>query len=388
MHTKASSHHDRRAGLARTLTLRAVLGLMLMGWASLLLLCIAIFLVHEAWFAGHEPDTAYRLAASLAGLMLALLGVRAIVWLLVGDPLPEGVLLPREAARSLHRKVRRMGERFGGLRVDAVWVTGDMNAAVLQRPSLGLFGRMQTHLLLGLPLAHSVTPLQLSAILAHEFAHLAAQRQGRAAWGRHLRSWWFRVIDRLLADLPFLEPLVNLLTRRDVLLAAELSRIEEFEADELAARLVGADLIGEALVEVALKEQFLFGDFWDKVMAQSASSARPRILPYREMGLGMSAGFRRPAGGAALRALCETHEGGDGLHPSLGERLDALGAELKEQDDAAHEQSAAARHMAPALPMLASAFDREWWEMARTHWLQAHRSARRRRRRPEAPSGQ
>lgn len=379
MNTTVSSLQARRVALAGSLTRRAVVGLLLLGSLTATLLVASVMLLHSGLSGLLSDPSLHAFFAFAVGALSGYVGVKCLSWLAIPDGLPEGVCVPRGAARSLHRKIRRMSKRFGGIRVDAVWVTGDMNAAVLQRPRWGLVGRMETHLLIGLPLTHSVSPLQLSAILAHEFAHLATQRNGSAAWARHFRSWWFRVVDRFVRDVPCCAGWIDHLTEYDVVRGVELSRLEEFEADEIAARLVGADLVGEALIEVALKERFLFEDYWCKVLEQSSKRARPRFRPYREMGHGMVAGFRRPAADSeSLRELCETHVAGPtALHPSLIERLGALGTSPAASREEDTDQSAASRHLSPLLPTLSWVFDRQWWVTARSSWRRTHRRARR-----------
>jgi hypothetical protein len=298
-------------------------------------------------------------------------------WLYAPPGGAHGVALSRGSARSLYRLLDRMSARLGGVHVDAVWVTGDMNAAVLQRPSWGLIGPMRTHLLIGLPLVHSISESQFSAILAHEFGHLYCQRRGWAAWGCHMRAWWYRTFDACLNDLPVLSrlPFIERWSIADVALATRLARLEELEADSVAALCVGADLVGETLVEVALKERFLIRDFWNKVMAQSHSRPRPTIRPYRDLGFGVMAGFRRPTEWTEVpMSVFADEDPGLELHPSLVDRLNALGTgPVGPRGD---EKSAAQRYLLPLLPRLAWAFDRAWWADTRNTWRSSYKRAR------------
>jgi hypothetical protein len=379
MAIRSSELAAARSSLSRRVGIHALAGLALIVGFAAGFLVVAGVLLDRAVGAFISDLGAVGVLWLLGTVLFAWLAFRCLAWLAVVIGPPEGVELPRDAARSLYRLVDRVGARFGNARIDSVWVTGGMNAAIQQRPRWGLVGPMENHLLIGLPLAHSVNERQLVAIVAHEFAHLAYQRQGLGAWGCHTRAWWFRALSRCLDDLPAgLSATVERWTERSLLLAQELARLEEFEADRAAARVVGRGLVGEALTEVALKERFLAEDYWEKVMAQSTVLPRPSIRPYREMGHGMAAGFRASpeASNAFLRSTFADPDGGDGLHPTLAERLDALG--VVPIGARAEERSAAARHLESVLPQLSWIFDRVWWMETRISWRSCYRSARRR----------
>lgn len=365
-----------RARLARRLGLRAAAGLSAMTLLAAVLGATAVLLVGRTWGALVAGNVAHALVAVVSFLVALAACVLTLGWLFAPTAKPDGVRLPRELAEGLFRLVDRTGKRFGGIRIDAVWVVGDMNAAILQRPRWGWVGPLETHLMIGLPLAHSVTRRQFGAILAHEFAHLAAQRQGLHAWWGHLRAWWFRALDRCIEDTPRLGGALENWSAGDLRAAMRLSRLEEFEADAGAARVVGAQRVGEALVEVALKERFLNEDYWRKIMAQSRTAPQPLVRPFREMGLGVMAGFRRPEpgpvdihdmfGGAASTA---------DFHPTLADRLRVL--RVDPAVPMCGGDSLATTHLGPLLPTLSWVFDRAWWQDSRRDWRRRYERARR-----------
>lgn len=365
-----------RSRLARRHALRACGGLALLGVGGAGSALVAFWAASSLWRA--VDDGVVLVATSAAALLIASLAaaVRCLTWLWAPGVQPEGVLLPRKAAPALHRTVDRVGRRFGGLAIDSIRVTGDMNASILQRPRWGWIGPIETHLMIGLPLAHSVSARQFSAILAHEFAHLASQRQGVAAWGSHIRGWWFRVVDRCIEESPGFGSLFERWSAGELRDALVLARLEEFEADAIASQVVGARLLGETIVEVALKERFLSEDYWRKVMAQSSHQPQPSIRPYRDMGLGMVTGFRRPASGLPHLVGRKTERSSSmSFHPSLAERLRVLG--VTPGLSSGRPASAAVSYLEPLLPALAWVFDRAWWQEARPAWQQRYRGDRR-----------
>lgn len=364
-----------RSRLARRLGFRAAGGLSMLGAAAATAMLGAGTMVLDTWHALVLGEVAHAVIAVASFMVLVTAAVLCAGWLFAPAPRPDGVLLPREAARSLHHIIDEMSRRFDCVRIDAVWVVGDMNAAILQRPRWGWCGPMETHLLIGLPLAHSVSRRQFSAILAHEFAHLVLQRRGLQAWWGHLRAWWFRALERCVEDAPRIGRLLERGSATDLQDAMRLARLEEFEADALAARMVGARAVGEALVEVALKERFLNEDYWRKVMEQSHQKSQPLIRPFREMGLGMMAGFRRPAqDGFDLRSMFGRRASAADFHPHLSERLRALG--VVPTVPCGESRSLATACLEPLLPTLAWVFDRAWWADSRRDWRARYERAR------------
>jgi Zn-dependent protease with chaperone function len=355
---------EELARITRRLSRRAIAGLC----ALFVLLALLIALVVLASMAMFE---AAGLLWSLVWLTLAAFAAWN-AWqlgcsLLAPTPAPEGVALPRDLAPSLYEFVDRVGAATAGVPVDTVWITGDVNAAVLRRPRHGLVGRLKTHLLIGLPLAHSVSERQLAAIVAHEYGHLALQQKSADAWGAQLRGWWFRAIDNIIGRMSLLGRLLDWITHQQVLTALRAARIEEFAADRTAAQACGPDLVARTLVEVAARERFLRCDFWVKVMAQCADSPRPRVRPYRDMGLGLVAGFLPGDGrGDCLHEMIDGQDGTEAFHPTLAERLAALGE--SPQDESLIEDSFAERHLSLLLPRLAWELDRAWWARMRREW--------------------
>ncbi|MDR2030754.1 MAG: M48 family metallopeptidase, partial [Azoarcus sp.] len=248
-----------RKRLAARLTLIAALALLTVPVLALLLFGTGLWAAFSIW---DMLGVAWKVAGWGIGSLVVVLGTLFATTLLsmlfVPLPGPKGVRLSSKHARDFYRLVEGMIWALEAGHIDHIWVTPDMNAAILQRPRHGrCFGRIETHLLVGLPLAHSVTCPQLVAVLAHELAHLAVQRKGLGKYGALLRAWWLRALDRM-GDIfpPVFGKQVDRWLRRLYNDMARLARIEEFEADALAARLVDANLLGETLLEVSLREQF------------------------------------------------------------------------------------------------------------------------------------
>jgi hypothetical protein len=187
-----------RKRLAVRLTVIAMIGLLLIPMSAAVVLGIGALGMYGAWnlFGSSLPVVALSLSV-MSFIVMGFFAVRISAVLFAPLPLPEGMRLSPEDASDLHRLIESMAWVLEAGHIDHVWITPEMNAAVLQRPRWGFLGRIETHLLIGLPMMHSVTCPQLVAVLAHEFAHLAVQRKGVGKHGALLRAWWLRALDRI-----------------------------------------------------------------------------------------------------------------------------------------------------------------------------------------------
>lgn len=253
-----------RARLARAVARRALFGLVTC------LLC-ATALAVGAVLAGTALAAALAAGAGLAALgwgVLAVSGAALALWLLGVlvrlPPAPDGVRLELAQAPAFRRTLGSLGDALGLARIHGVWLTDDINLGALQRPRWGWVGPLQTHLMIGLPLALSLGPAQFSAVLAQQIAHLQRHRSGAGARGAWWCAAWLRVLDELALrvppDLAGLGRLVERATQRFCDPMLRLLRLEEYEADLRGAEVVGRALLAEALVELTRKARFLDGD--------------------------------------------------------------------------------------------------------------------------------
>lgn len=364
-----------RKRLALRLTLIAMLALILIPMLAASMFGVGVLGTYGAWsiFEPKWPAAAFCLGL-LSFVSMSLFAVRLLSVLFVPLPSPEGVRLSQEDAPILHQLIKNMAWTLEAGRIDHVLVTPEMNAAVLQRPSRGFFGRVETHLLIGLPLVHSITCPQLVAVLAHELAHLAVQRKGTGKHAALLRAWLLRALDRIEDVFPALGTRVDAWLARFYVNMARLARIEEFEADAYAIKVISTELFSETLIEVSLKEQFLSDDYWPRVLAQSCIRPKPLVRPFRDLCLGVSAGFLRRA---AVSDMPSVHSRiPQSMHPTTKERLSALRVSPRPPKSSPYDfPTAADYYLSPLLLTLAWVFDRAWWRDVRPDWQLTYRKA-------------
>ena len=229
---------------------------------------------------------------------------------------------------------RRVGEGMPR----EVYLDSDANAAVLEAGGLLGIGRRRV-MVVGLPLLQGLTESQLRGVIAHEFGHYTGGDTRLAPWiyrtrltllntVRRLRRYWYA----WFLTLPFVW-YAKLFLRT----TQAISRQQEFAADRLAAKLVGAQTMAATLQAVEAVA-FAYGGFW-----------RTEFVPALQNGYQppLAEGFLRYLHQPRTRGLIADQAAAAGgrpsdpydSHPSLAERLEALSA-LPAGPDASGEPAA------------------------------------------------
>lgn len=364
--------------------LLALLGLgvlaLLVGVAGLGLLLLAGVALALLFSGGNALILLFKL-----GKLLLLLAVP--LWLLVRSatrallarlPAPEGRALSRREAPALFAALDQMRLRLRGPRVHHVLLVDEMNAAVVQRPLLGLLGWPRNYLLLGLPLLESLGPEEALAVVAHEYGHLAGSHGRFGAFIYRLRlSWsamqqlaeqWQGLAGRLMKSLVgWYAPYFNAYT-------FVLARANEYEADRASADLVGAEAAARALKRVNLA-----GPRHEAFLGETFGRAAELALPPADLALRWSETAPQAAmadeAGAWLRAALARPARPFDTHPGLADRLSALPGQAGQLETLppAHEgPSAAGAWLGAALPGLRREFDSAWCERMAGPWRQRH----------------
>jgi Zn-dependent protease with chaperone function len=294
---------------------------------------------------------------------------------------PQGIALDAAAVPRLFELIDRVCKRTAAPRPDRVWLDGDLNAAVLQQPRLGLLGWHRNHLILGLPLLMGLSQRQLGAVLAHEFGHLSAAHGKLGMWiYRTRRSWTLLLVSRQrahlggnVADLALAFFFRHYFPRFNAR-AFVLSRQQEFEADRAAHELVGPRPSAEGLQAIEVQARFLHEHFWPGVYRRAGAVATPeQESPYRALRDALPASLRHPQAKAwlaeALKRLADLAD----THPSLRDRLEF--AAVKPALPAPAEASAASAIFGERLDEWIARMDARWREQVARAWGERHRAA-------------
>lgn len=288
---------------------------------------------------------------------------------------PQGYRLRPGDAPLLEAEVERLRGLAGASPLDGIIIDGELNAAAAQVPrSLGLRGHRQ-YLVLGLPLMQLFDREELASVIAHEFGHFGERDGHFTGWIYRVRLSWYRVLTGLAQSgsitarllFKFFEWYVPYFDAYSFVLA----RAKEYQADAAAARAVGAEAAGSALVRMELTERRLQRGFWPQLFAHAAVQKHPPLQLHGEL----ARALRQPAPADLSRLAVAVKPEADleDTHPSLPQRLAALGVDMRLRERAG--QSAAEAWLGALLPQIEHALDQRWRNEAEARWLADYQAA-------------
>lgn len=327
-----------------------------------------------------------RFSAVLGGKIVLIVGALLLVvlkslWVRL-EP-PTGERLTRRDSPELFAMLDRLRARLKTPRVHEVLITPDFNAGVTQNPRLGLFGWHRNYLLIGLPLMKSLTVRQFEAVLAHELGHLSRGHARTGNWIYRLRIVWLRLEHALGEHGGWGSGLIRRFFRWYIPYFSAYSfpfaRANEFDADASSVQLTSARDAGQALTNVSVMASYLSERYWPGIHATAKHSAQPAFAPYTELKAGA---LQRLEPGDTQRwltqALSERTSHSD-THPSLKDRLAAMGVSAELALPAAGDS--ADKLLGAHSATLESGFDTQWRNRVQGAWQQFYEQSQKNRER-------
>lgn len=312
-----------------------VVRLALLGYAGLLVWLLAVLLLAAIFFTGvFWADTEGKVVCGVAGiLIMGVGGYAALRALLVKVPPPEGREVLRTEAPALHAALDELRAQLRSAPFHRVLMGDELNACVVQVPRLGVLGWSRNYLIVGLPLMDCLSPAEMRAVLAHEFAHLSRAHGRVSHWLYRLRRSWEEVFKQLprqqmkgqVSLRPLAVKFVNWFWPQFNAHAFVLSRANEYEADAQAARLAGADQSGAALARLALTSHLVGSSFWPVVWREANDRPLPPEDVFARMGALLRAGFVAAEREKWMQEALLVKTTNADTHPCLTERLKAMG---------------------------------------------------------------
>ncbi len=323
----------------------------------------------------HVGGIKILLYLGLPGLLLVWAILRA---LLARYPAPQGRYLSPVEAPKLFSTIEALRSEAGVKPLKAVVITDDINAAVMERPRLGMLPWFSRYLILGLPLMQGLSAEELRSVIGHEFGHLSAAHGQLGSFVYRVRRVWLRLYeDALRGDLAggrILGRFIAWYVPRFDNISFAIARSKEYEADATAAALTSKEAAGSALtrMELLLEEQTLF--YEDLRKANQGGAALPVDL-HEQLGarLAQAAQHEKASDWYALSLTRAT--GTDDTHPALCDRLRGLGVEPSQP--APMSQTAAQELLGPMEQQLNHEFSAVWQQGAREAWSHIQEAAAR-----------
>lgn len=319
------------------------------------------------------------IAVGVAGVLFKLLiPVVYFVWTLLRslwvkfDP-PAGRELSRAEAGPLHELLRTQTRALGAPTVHRVILTTDYNAAAMQLPRLGLLGWPRNYVLVGLPLLQTLTPEQAAAVVAHELGHLRGGHGRFAALTYRVNQSWAQLVNNLESSGRggIVRNFTQWYVPRFNAWSHPLRRTAEFEADAAAARITSPAALAEALCAIEVREPALDRLYWTPLGKSLAHEPLPPSDPIsRLLAVARTASLPADEADTLLRRAVEADPDPFDTHPTLGERLAALGQAVA--TPATPVTTAAEAWLGTSLPALAQALDTSWRFERTGTWRERH----------------
>ncbi len=297
-------------------------------------------------------------------------------------PAPEGTQVSAKKSPELFAMIDELRAALDAPNLDYVLITNDFNAAVVKVPTLGILGRHQNYLLLGLPLMKALGVMQFKAVLAHEFGHLAKGHGYASNWIYGQRTRWNRLMqaleERNSAGTFLFKPFLNWFAPYFSAYSFPLARANEYEADATSARLTSPRIAAEALTTVVVAANYLGDSYWPKIFSQADEFPRPSLVPYSEMREGFVTGLDEKSVDAWLKLELARNTTSEDTHPALRDRLQALGEPARLAPPAINK--AADTLLGNSLEVITNIFDRRWQEAVLPSWQERYQTVQEERR--------
>lgn len=289
--------------------------------------CFFLALVILFWTVGAMAHGRFKgayIGLVVVGMGLLWTSLRALWIRLVA---PQGVELSPSDAPGLFEALERIRKKIKGPPIHHVLLDTSFNASISQLPRYGVMGGAVNYLTVGLPLLLAIDRPRFLAVMAHEYGHLRGDHGQFAAWIYRTRLSWMRMEQGMRHDANPVSAATLAFLRwyfpRFMAKTFAMARQDEYEADRIAGKLLGREVAGAALTEIALKGTWINSEFWPLHWSGASVSAQP-VGPFTAMrtllALPLADDFDRDTLRQALRQISDV----DDTHPVLRDRLEAL----------------------------------------------------------------
>jgi Zn-dependent protease with chaperone function len=296
----------------------AALGLMVSFYA--LALAVAGGLIYLAYLDVTVSDRVHGKV-----VIFCVLGGLSVLWAIIPRPDrfdPPGPRVHPADEPALFKVLEEVAAATQQAMPSEVYMVNDVNAFVTQRGGIMGFGSRRV-MGLGLPLMQALTIQEFKGVLAHEFGHYSSGDVGLGPWIYKTRAAIGRTIANLTDNI--LQKIFIWYGNMFLRVTHAISRRQEFVADGMAARTVGASVMMAALRKVR-GAALAFDGYWHTELGVVIGSG---YLP--PITQGFARFLEAPPVAARVRAMIAEAEKSDqtdpfDTHPALGERLAALAA--------------------------------------------------------------
>jgi len=249
-----------------------------------------------------------------------------IWWTLQPNHVTPGIPVARTEAPALFEAADALADRLGAPRIDEVRLVDDFNAAAVEAPVRWQPWRKRRVLVLGVPLLALADKDTVRSVIAHELGHFSRRHGRLGQWIYRARAGWLEYAEATTGAVSPFERgaafFAGWFAPRFSRLSFSYSRRCEFEADAYGAAVVGELTMASALLTVEA-----FGDRWQRMEREQL----PRLIAQQDAPPGswmaevQGQVLTRPPQSEEWERLQARFSGEHDTHPSVGERVRALG---------------------------------------------------------------
>lgn len=367
---------ERRAAKSPRFYRAKVAAVVVLGYVTLVALVLFAFgSVGALVIAAFRTDDPLLARLAIIPFLIGIVIARSL-W--VKFPPPEGRRLGASEAPSLRREVEAIRERLRVPPLAAILFTDEFNAGVVECPRLlGLLGSRR-FLVLGVPMLAAMATEQFRAILTHEFGHLSRKHGRFGAWVYRARlSWHSLMMYTKRSRRYILKMLWEYLGWYFPILMSNtfvLARRQEYEADQYAAQLVGAETAAFALATSAVYQR-AFGElYWPKLFAEIERTPQPPTEAYSSLQPRLQALISEDTARKYLDDAYAIKTTPQDTHPSLSDRIAALGVPLPRTIPAV--DGSATELLGSNAEAILGDFDKRWRDGVAAEWQKRHEAIR------------
>ncbi len=288
---------------------------------------------------------------------------------------PTGYSVTEKDCPELFAEIAKLRKLLKTPRIHKVILTPEFNASINQTPRLGIFGWNQNCLTLGMELLMTLSVQQAESVLAHEFGHLSGNHGRFNGWIYRARISWYRIMEAFHdADnvgVRIMRKFFDWYAPRFAAYSFALARMNEFEADMIAAELTSNDSASSALVNTYVSGPYIDQKYWQEYFSKADEMAAPDHAPWA--GLEGFLGNHQPASdelSAKLAKELECRTSYDDTHPCLKDRLASLGTPASLPVPS--KDTAAQVWLGAHFSQIVKDFDAEWMDANRLRWSERY----------------
>lgn len=257
--------------------------------------------------------------------IFAFIGAVIILWSILPRPdrfTPPGPRMTRKKFPALFHEIEKVSKLTGQEMPRDVYLVPDVNAFVAERGGFMGFGRRRV-MGIGLPLFQLMTVDELKAVLAHEFGHYFGGDTALGPWIYKTREAIIRTTVNVAQANQWLYIPFEAYAKMFLRITNTISRQQEFTADRLAAKTVGASAAITGLQKVH-KYGYAFNVFFQREYAPviEAGYQPPMLEGFQEFL--KSPKITEAVNNSYQEQLTKGTTDPYDTHPSLKERIAAL----------------------------------------------------------------